>query len=70
MDFREATDLLGLPLDRVAEATGRTYGTILAYRRGDRRPPRDVLEIIAALMREQSVELEQAATELAHSRAL
>lgn len=67
MDFREATDRLGLPLEQVAEATGRSYGTILAYRRGDRRAPDEVLEVIARLMRNQSKDLEEAAGQLRFS---
>jgi transcriptional regulator with XRE-family HTH domain len=64
MNFREATDKLGVPLEEVARATNRSYGTILAYRRGDRQPPREVLSVIAQLMREQSRDLEAAAKRL------
>lgn len=67
MTFREATDILGLPLERIAEATGRTYGTILAYRRGDRQPPPAVLDVVVKLMREHSKDLSAAAEELRQS---
>lgn len=62
MDFREATDLLGMPLDQIAEATGRTYGTILAYRRGDRQAPPDVMATIARLMKVRASDLALAAS--------
>ena len=47
MTFRTATDLLAVPLDEVAKATGRTYGTVLAYRNGVRKAPPEVLEKLA-----------------------
>lgn len=50
MTFKEATDLLCMPLERVAEATGRSYQTILAYRNGIREAPADVMATVAKLM--------------------
>ena len=64
MTFKTATDLLAVPLEEVAKATGRTYGTVLAYRNGARKPPPEVLEKLAAFMREHSTDLAAAADEL------
>jgi len=57
MDFKEATDLISVPLPRVAEALGKSYGTILAYRTGDRVAPLEVRQRLAAFMREHAAEL-------------
>jgi len=64
MTFREATDLLAVPLEEVAKAVGRTYGTVLVYRHGARIPPPEVMKLLAALMREQGGKLAEAADEL------
>lgn len=68
MEFKEATDLLSVPLDRIAAALGKTYGTVLAYRTGDRVPPAEVRMRLVAFMREHSAELLKAADELDGSR--
>lgn len=57
MDFKEATDLISVPLPRVAEALGKSYGTILAYRTGDRVAPAEVRQRLAAFMREHAADL-------------
>ena len=64
MTFREITDRLSVPLERVAEVTGRSYATILAYRNGRRSVPPDVYVQIAKLAREQGGELAKLAEEL------
>ena len=64
MTFREATNLLAVPLEEVARVTDRSYDTVLAYRNGVRTAPPEVLEKLAAFMREHSVELTAAADEL------
>jgi hypothetical protein len=64
MDFKEATDLLSVPLERIAAELGRSYGTVLAYRTGDRVPPSEVRQRLAAFMRKQSAELAKAASVL------
>ena len=64
MTFREATDLLSIPLERVAEVTGRSYDTILAYRNGRREVPPGVLAAIAKLARDRAAELVRLAEEL------
>ncbi len=64
MTFREATNLLAVPLDEVAKVTGRSYDTVLAYRNGVRKAPPEVLEKLAAFMRKHSAELAAAADEL------
>jgi hypothetical protein len=50
MTFKEATDLLCIPLERVAEITGRSYQTVLSYRNGVRQAPPDVMEKLSDLM--------------------
>jgi hypothetical protein len=64
MDFKEATDLISVPLPRVAEALGKSYGTILAYRTGDRVAPTEVRQRLAGFMREHAAELIKAAEQL------
>jgi hypothetical protein len=64
MDFKEATDLISVPLPRVAEALGKSYGTILAYRTGDRVAPPEVRQRLAGFMREHAAELIKAAEQL------
>jgi hypothetical protein len=66
MDFKEATDLLSVQLERIASVVGKTYGTVLAYRTGDRVPPAEVRERLAAFMREHSARLISAADEVDH----
>lgn len=65
MDFKEATDLISVPLPRVAEALGKSYGTILAYRTGDRVAPPEVRQRLAAFMRDHAAALVNAADEIA-----
>lgn len=64
MDFKEATDLISVPLPRVAEALGKSYGTILAYRTGDRAAPAEVRQRLAAFMREHAGTLLRAANDV------
>ncbi|HYW12386.1 MAG TPA: hypothetical protein VE871_10515 [Longimicrobium sp.] len=64
MDFKEATDLISVPLPRVAEALGKSYGTVLAYRTGDRAAPAEARQRLAAFMREHATELVKAADKL------
>jgi hypothetical protein len=64
MDFKEATDLISVPLPRIAEALGKSYGTILAYRTGDRAAPSEVRQRLAAFMREHAAELVKAAEQI------
>ncbi len=64
MTFRDATDLLAVPLEDVAKAVGRSYRTVIAYRLGQREVPEEVLKSLAVFMREQSSELAEAAEEL------
>jgi hypothetical protein len=64
MTFKEASDLLAVLLERIARVVGKTYGTVLAYRTGDRIPPADVRVRLAAFMREHSASLLRAADEL------
>jgi hypothetical protein len=64
MDFKEATDLLSVPLERIAAAVGKTYGSVLAYRTGDRVPPVEVRQRLAAFMRQHSADLLDAANQL------
>jgi hypothetical protein len=64
MNFKEATDLISVPLPRIAEALGKSYGTILAYRTGDRVAPSEVRQRLAAFMREHAAALTQAANQL------
>lgn len=65
MNFKEATDLLAVPLERVADVLGKSYGTVLAYRTGARVPPLEVRQRLAEFMREQAVLLTDAANLLA-----
>jgi hypothetical protein len=64
MDFKEATDLISVPLPRVAEALGKSYGTILAYRTGDRVAPPEVRQRLATFMREHAGMLLRAADDI------
>lgn len=64
MNFKEATDLLAVPLERIAAELGKSYGTVLAYRTGDRVPPVEVRRRLAAFMRKHAVTLVQAADEI------
>ncbi len=64
MDFKEATDLLAVPLEEVAKAVSRSYATTLAYRNRARVPPAQVMDRLAAFMRNHSRRLAQAADEL------
>lgn len=64
MNFKEATDLLSVPLERIAEVLGKSYATVLAYRTGGRVPPAEVRQRLAAFMREQAALLEEVADRL------
>jgi hypothetical protein len=70
MRFKDATDLLSVPLDHIATALGKSYATVLAYRTGDRSPPPEVLSQLAVLMRHQARALAAAADELDRSDLL
>jgi transcriptional regulator with XRE-family HTH domain len=67
MNFKQATDLLSISLEQIASVVGKTYATVLAYRTGDRVPPPEVREKLAAFMRAHSVLLAQAADHLEQS---
>lgn len=45
--FRDVTDAITVPLERVAEVVGRSYATVLAYRNGVRAAPPEVFELLA-----------------------
>jgi len=64
LSFREATDLLAVPLEDVAKAVGRSYRTVMAYRLGQRKVPEEVLERLAEFMRSHSADLAKKAEEL------
>lgn len=64
MNFKEATDLLSVSMEQIASTVGKTYGTVLAYRTGDRVPPPEVRQRLAAFMREHSATLLRASDEL------
>lgn len=68
MNFKEATDLLSVSLERIATELGKSYATVLAYRTGDRVPPVEVRERLAAFMREHAAELAKAAGDLNEHR--
>jgi transcriptional regulator with XRE-family HTH domain len=57
MTFKEATDLLSMPLEEIASAIGKTYATVLAYRTGGRVPPPEVRVKLAKVMRERAAAL-------------
>jgi hypothetical protein len=57
MNFKEATDLLSMPLEEIANAIGKTYATVLSYRMGGRVPPPDVRLKLANVMRERAAAL-------------
>ena len=64
MDFKEATDLLSIPLERIAEVLGKSYATVLAYRTGGRVPPVEVRKQLATFMRQHSAAVRRAADTL------
>jgi len=64
MNFKEATDLLSVSLEQIAEALGKSYGTVLAYRTGDRVPPAEVRQRLAMFMRDRSAALIKAAEDV------
>jgi len=64
MTFKEATDLLSMPLEAVASTVGKTYATVLAYRTGGRIPPPEVRVKLAHLMRARAAALLEQANEL------
>lgn len=57
MTFKDATDRLGVPLERIAEATGRSYMTIVGYRAGQREAPADVWRALADFAREHAADV-------------
>lgn len=65
MTFKEATDLLNVPLERIAEATGRSYQTILSYRNGVREAPAEVMAAVSDLMRSHGLTLIERAPDAA-----
>lgn len=64
MDFKDATDRLALPLEVIAEITGRSYATILAYRQGTRQPPADVWRALAEHAKRHTADLKGLTKEL------
>lgn len=46
-EFKRVTDALAVPLEEIATAVGKTYGTVAAYRIGKREPPPEVWERLA-----------------------
>jgi transcriptional regulator with XRE-family HTH domain len=64
MTFKEATDLLSMPLEEIADAVGKTYATVLAYRTGGRVPPLEVQAKLATLMRDRAQLLLKRADEI------
>ena len=64
MTFKHATDLLAVPLQDVAIAVGRTYGTVLSYRNGQRTAPPEVMRALASFMAQHSEGLTTAAAEV------
>lgn len=64
MTFKEATDLLSMPLEEIANAIGKTYATVLAYRTGGRVPPPEVRAKLANVMRERAAALLEHADQL------
>lgn len=68
MDFKEATNLLSVSLEQIAVITGKSYPTVLAYRTGDRAAPPEVMQRLAAFMREHASILESAAERLEAER--
>lgn len=64
MTFKDATDLLAVPLADVAAAIGRSYATTLAYRSGAREVPSEVRRRLGLLMRRHAERLAAAAGEL------
>ena len=45
--FKSITDALAVPLEEVAAAVGKSYGTVAAYRIGKREPPPEVWDRLA-----------------------
>lgn len=45
--FKAITDALAVPLEEVAAAVGKSYGTVAAYRIGKREPPPEVWDRLA-----------------------
>lgn len=64
MTFKDAVDLVAVPIQAVAQAVGRGYSTVLAYKNGDREAPGDAWLRLAAYMRSHARELEDAADEI------
>jgi hypothetical protein len=64
MNFKEATNLLAVSLEQIAEITGKSYPTVLAYRTGDRIPPPDVMRRLAEFMRQHGQAIVDAANHI------
>ena len=64
MDFEQATGLLSVPLEEVAQVEGRKYRSVVASRQGEREVPPDVWKKLAEYMRQHSAELIEVADEL------
>ena len=64
MTFKDATDLLAVPLETVAEVVGREYSTVMAYRMGKREPTPEVRERLAAYMRSHGARVIEAADQV------
>jgi hypothetical protein len=45
--FRDLTDQIAVPLETIADAVGRSYKTVQAYRAGARIPPAEVYILLA-----------------------
>lgn len=55
--FRELTDQVAVPLQEIATAVGKTYGTIQAYRAGLREPPPEVFARLADFIEQHHARL-------------
>ena len=55
--FRSLTDQVSVPLEAVADAVGRSYQTVLAYRTGVREPPPEVYGKLADFIAEHRANL-------------
>lgn len=62
--YRRALEAARATLGDVAEASGRTYRTLRAYRYGDRRVTPDAARDLATYLRQRSEELAEAAERL------
>ncbi|HEY7769332.1 hypothetical protein, partial [Longimicrobium sp.] len=65
MIIKEATDLLSLDLKAIAQAIGRSYPTVAAYRAGDREATPDVLRTLAGFMEDHAKAIRQMSVRVA-----